>query len=241
MAVKAMDKQEAPPSASPAGIPYARGRDRNTPWIVFGVLLTTLGALGAFLVASNLADRIDVVVTARAVRAGEPISPGDLTSVAIGGGDGARAIAASRLPELVDSVSRADLAEGTIIHPDQLVDAAELEERTVVVGAEMTPGQYPVASLASGQVVQMIGVSGETSFDDEGAGATVLGQATIVGVSTLSQPDDYLVSLRMVERLAPVVSERAQQGRLRVVALDGDDTVPTGGLGLSGGAQSGGP
>lgn len=215
-----MASAEAAARPEPSGIPYSRDRDRNTPWIVFGALLATLGGLGAFLVATNLADRVEVVVAAQEVVSGEPLTADDLTTVEIGGGDGAQAIAGDRIPDLVGSVSRSDLAAGTIIHPDQLIDASELKEGTVVLGTRMTPGQYPLSGLLAGQVVQMIGVSGETSFDDDDGGSAVLGEATIVAVGELSQPDDLLVSLRMAERLAPLVSERAQQGRLRVVVID---------------------
>lgn len=217
------------PSTEPPGIPYARGRDRNTPWIVFGVLLATLGGLGAFLVATNLADRVDVVVAARDINAGEPLAADDLMTVSIAGGDGAQAIAGNRIPEFVGAVSRSDLAAGAILHPDQLVDAGELVERTVIVGAELTPGQYPLPTLAAGQVVQMVEVTGEASFDDAGGGGAVLGEATIVAARVLNNPDNLIVSFRMVESLAPLTSERAQQGRLRLVVIDdAEDPFDTG-------------
>lgn len=228
MSGEPISSAEEAPSREPSGIPYSRDRDRNTPWIVFGALLATLGGLGAFLVATNLADRVEVVVAANNVTAGEPITADDLTTVEIGGGDGAQAIAGDRIPDLIGSVSRSDVAAGTIVHPDQIIDASELTERTVVLGAEMTPGQYPLPSLIAGQVVQMIEVSGVTSFEGDGGGATVLGEATIVAVGQLSQPDDLLVSLSMAQRLAPLVSERAQQGRLRLVVIDDSDDVGTG-------------
>ncbi|HVM01329.1 MAG TPA: SAF domain-containing protein [Acidimicrobiales bacterium] len=79
----------------PAGIPYVRRRERNTRWVAFGLLLTTLGGLGAFVVATRLADRVDVVVAARPIDAGRPLTADDLTTVAIAGGDGARAPAPS--------------------------------------------------------------------------------------------------------------------------------------------------
>lgn len=95
------------PGGRPAGIPYVRRRERNARWVAFGLLLTTLGGLGAFVVATRLADRVDVVVAARPIDAGRPRTADDLTAVAIAGGDGARAIDAGRIPELVGSVSTA--------------------------------------------------------------------------------------------------------------------------------------
>jgi len=201
------------------GIPYARNRDRNTPWIVFGVLLATLGGLGAFLVATTLADRVDVVVAAREIRAGEPLTAGDLRIVAISGGDGARAIAGGRRTELLGSASTTDLEAGAILHPDQIVDVDELA-RKVVVGAALAPGEYPTAVLLPGQVVQVIGVSGETSFSDDEENYDVLGKATIVSVKALTRSDELLVSIRVEERLAPLISERAQQRRIRLAVVE---------------------
>lgn len=215
------------PSAKEAsGLPYARSRDRNTPWIVFGILLTALGGLGAFLVATSLADRVDVVVATRDISAGDPLTAGDLTVVAISGGNGARAIAGSRIPRLVGSVSRTDVRKGAILHPDQLVAADEVIERNVIIGVALAPGEYPLAAMAPNQVVQVIEVSGETSLGNDADGSAVLGRATIVAVHPLASTDDLLVSMRTGESLGPRVSERAQQRRIRLVLVENPDPTP---------------
>lgn len=219
---------EADPTAAPAvareasGIPYVRNRDHNTPWIVFGVLLATLGGLGAFLVATTLADRVDVVVAAREIRAGQPISDRDLTTVAISGGDGAKAIAGSRMSTLVGSASMTDVAAGAILGPDQIVGFDKLN-RQVIVGLALAPGEYPLPLLVPSQVVQVIGVSGETRFKDDAADYDVIGTATIVAVKALARTDEVLVSIRVPERLAPLMSERAQQRRIRLAVVENPD------------------
>lgn len=210
------------PGSQPAGIPYVRRRERNTRWVAFGLLLTTLGGLGAFVVATRLADRVDVVVAARAIDAGRPLTADDLTAVAIAGGDGARAIDAGRIPELVGSVSTADLPAGAIVHPDQLVPAGEAAERTVIVGAALAPGQYPLTDLVPGQVVQVIEVSGDTGFSDDEDRSAVLGRASVVSVRALNA-DELLVSLRVDEGLAPLLSERSQQRRIRLALVEEPD------------------
>ncbi len=204
------------------GIPYARTRDRNTPWIVFGLLLATLGGLGAFLVATTLADRVDVLVAARDIEAGEPITAADLSTVAISGGDGARAIAASRKPALVGSASTTDVSTGAILHPDQIVAIDELARR-VIVGAALGPGEYPTAALVPGQVVQVISVSGETSFRNNEEAYDVLGRATVVSIKALVRTDELLVSMRVEQRLAPLISERAQQRLIRLAIVENPD------------------
>ena len=216
---------DAGPTIAPAaarqasGITYVRNRDHNTPWIVFGVLLATIGGLGAFLVATSLADRVDVVVAARAIPAGQPIAARDLKIVEISGGDGAQAIAGSRRSALIGSASTTDVAAGAILHPDQIVRPDELN-REVIVGAALEPGEYPLPLLVPSQVVQVIGVSGETRTGDDTDDFDVLGRATIVSTKTLGQNDEVLVSLRVPERLAPLISERAQQGRIRLAVIE---------------------
>ncbi|HEV2809670.1 MAG TPA: hypothetical protein VGV93_04630 [Acidimicrobiales bacterium] len=44
---------------------------------------------------------------------------------------------------------------GTIIHPDQIIDARELTEGTVGVGTKLTPGQYPLPALLAGQLCRV--------------------------------------------------------------------------------------
>lgn len=221
MAVRADPADDAAPPAQreASGITYVRNRDHNTPWIVFGVLLATLGGLGAFLVATSLADRVDVVVAARAIPAGQPIADRDLRTVEISGGDGAEAIAGNRKSTLVGSASTTDVAAGAILHPDQIVRLDELN-REVIVGAALAPGEYPLPLLVPSQVVQVIGVSGETGLRDDGDDFDVLGRATIVSAKALERTDEMLVSLRVQERLAPLISERAQQGRIRLAVIE---------------------
>lgn len=207
----------------PAAIPYVRGRERNTRWVAFGLVLTLLGGLGAFVVAASLADRVDVVVAARPLDAGRPLAREDLKVVGIAGGDGARAIAAGQLESLVGSVPTSDLPAGAILHPDQIVAAEDSAERTVIVGAALAPGQYPLTDLSAGQEVQVIEVSGETGFSEDDDGSAVLGRGTVVSAKVLAG-DEMLVSLRVAEGMAPLMSERSQQRRIRLVLVEGAGT-----------------
>ena len=225
MAVRADPTDDVVAAARHAsGITYVRNRDHKTPWIVFGVLLATMGGLGAFLVATSLADRVDVVVAARAIPAGQPLTARDLKTVEISGGDGAKAIAGSRRSRLVGSASTTDVAAGAILHPDQIVRPDELD-REAIVGAALAPGEYPLPQLLPGQVVQVIGVSGDTNVRDGGDDVAVLGRATVVSVKSLERADELLVSLRVQERLAPLISERAQQHRVRLAVVDDPDAT----------------
>ncbi len=211
-----------------SGVDFVKGRRRNTPWIVVGLLLAGLGGLGAFVAAATLADRVSVVVAARDITAGRPLERADLRTVDIGGGDGARAIPAGRIPTLVGAVPATDAAAGAILHPDQVLPPDQGAGRMVIVGVALTPGQYPLSVLLPGQVVQVIEVSGETSASTEETGeGEVIGEATVFATKALSRTDELLVSLRIEQRFAAEVSERAQQGRVRLVVVEQPGTTLT--------------
>lgn len=212
----------------PAGVDFVKGRGRNAPWIVVGLLLAALGGIGAFVAATTLADRVSVVVAARDLTAGRPLERADLTTVDIGGGDGAKAIPAGRIPSLVGAVAETDAAAGSILHPDQVLPSDQLAGRMVIVGVALTPGQYPLSVLLPGQVVQVIKVSGETSASsDETQGGEVIGEATVFASKALARTDELLVSLRIDQRFAAEVSERAQQRRVRLAIVEPPGTSST--------------
>lgn len=212
----------------PSGLPLAPKRQRNTPWIVGGVLLILLGGLGAASLASSLSDRVDVVVAARVINEGQVITPADLTTASIAGGDGATATAGERIPELVGQVATADIPSGTILHPDLLIDAQLANPRLVVVGFELAPGAYPIRGLLPGDAVQIVGVRGTASQDDGDENAPrfrgvvtegVITEGEVTAVAPLVLSDNLLVSVRVEERFAPAISTSAHQDRVRLTLL----------------------
>lgn len=204
-----------------------------------GLFLSGIGGMGAFVAATRLADRVSVVVAARDITAGRPLERADLTTVDIGGGDGARAIPGGRIPSLVGAVTSTDAAAGSILHPDQVLPSDQAGDRTVIVGVALTPGQYPLSVLLPGQTVQVIRVSGETSASsEETEGGEVISEATIFATEALARPDELLVSLRIDQRFVAEVSERAQQRRVRLAVVEPPGTTLTPPVSSSGSAGS---
>ena len=62
--------------ASPpvTGVPISPKRDRNTLWIVAGIVLVVLSGIAAATVARSLTNRVDVLVATRTIAEGEVIT-----------------------------------------------------------------------------------------------------------------------------------------------------------------------
>ena len=211
------------------GVPVGPGRERNTLWMIAGIALVLVSGLAAATVAQSMSNRVEVLVAARTIAEGEVIDVGDLRSSSLAVDGGVRAIAPTELDTLIGKVATGPIGEGAIVHPSQFIDGNEAEQPTVIVGAALEAGQYPLAGLRPGDQVKVIEVSGPNAvFDDSGSGPRELTEGEIVEVVRLARSDALLVSIRVNEAIATPLSERAQQGRLRLALIDGgllDDQV----------------
>jgi hypothetical protein len=174
-----------------------------------------LSALGAVVLFSSAADRVAVIGIARDVEVGQKLTEADLREVSIAGGGGLRSISADDATSVVGRTATVRLLAGSLLNPDQIADGRTLPEGTVVAGAVLKGGQYPVG-LAIGDTVDVI----ETLTPDAGgAGQPVArGTATIIDIA---EPDDgqsqMLVSLAVPADSATAVSAAGAAGRLSLV------------------------
>lgn len=215
---------------SPAGVPAAPRRPRNTLWMVAGVLLVVVSGVAAATAVSSLDDRVDVLVAARTIAEGEVVVSGDLRTVSIGVDSRIRAVPPDEAGQLVGQVATGPVGEGSIIHPSQFVAGDSEDQPKVIVGAALEAGQYPLTGLRPGDRVKVIEVSGPNAVFDESStlGPRELAEGEIVEVAPTASTDVLLVSIRINEAIAASLAERAQQGRLRLVLIDNgllDDPV----------------
>lgn len=221
----------APPSADqtaagidlqrPVGVPTAPRRPRNTLWMVAGAVLVLLSGLSALVIAQSLSSRVDVLVATRDIARGQVITDEDLATASISATSGVRAIDPGRRSEIVGQIATGPIGPGTILHPAQFVDGAAGDGEKVVVGAALEPGQFPRFGLNPGDEVVLMEVSSRTAqADDQATGPRELGRGEVVEVVELTDPDTLLVTLRVNAALAVSISERAEQGRLRLGLVD---------------------
>lgn len=230
--VATQPRPPAPPSADqtaagidlqrPVGVPTAPRRPRNTMWMVAGAVLVLLSGLSALVIAQSLSNRVDVLVATRDIARGRVITDDDLSTASISATSGVKAIDPGRRGEIVGQIATGPIGPGTILHPAQFVDGAAGDGEKVIVGAALAPGQFPRFGLNPGDEVVLMEVSSRTAVADDGlsAGPRELGRAEVVEVVDLTDPDTLLVTLRVNAALAVSISERAEQGRLRLGLVD---------------------
>ena len=226
-AVQASAEHDAPTPAPPAapskvGLPTTPPKARNTTWVVVGLVLVAVAGIAASSLWRGLSDRVVVLVAADLIEEGQVVTEADLTPASIAADTTVRAMSPEQLAELVGKVASGPIGAGSIVHPAQFIVDDDADEPTVIVGAALEPGQYPIVGLRPGDRVRIIEVSSERASigDDQEPREIAVGE--IVEVAGLQQSDIYLVSLRIKESASLMVSERVQQSRISIALLDSD-------------------
>ncbi len=215
------------PMLKPVGLPVAPKRQRNTVWMVGGLVLMLTAAIAALSIGRSLADRQDVLVTSRPVAAGETIEDAGLVSTAAALGPEVNAVDSAELDEFAGMVAAGPISEGVVIHADDFVVAEQAADTVAILGADLAPGNYPRSGLQPGDRVALIGVAPVIVGSDAPREARQLGEADVVETARLTGPDRLLVSLRLDSGLSVVISQIADEERLRLVLIDvvDDDTL----------------
>lgn len=210
-----------PAAPSKVGLPTSPPKARNTTWIVVGLVLVVVAGIAASSLWRGLSDRVEVLVAVDLIETGQIITEADLTTASIAADDGVRAISPDRLDELIGMEASGPIGAQAIVHPAQFVVNETREEPTVIVGAALDPGQYPIVGLLPGDRVRIIEVTSPNALigeDDAEPREITIGE--VVEVIGLQQSDRYLVSIRINESASLLISERVQQGRISLALLD---------------------
>jgi len=158
---------------------------------------------------------VTVIGVVRDVPIGQKITEEDLREVSIAGGSGLQSISADDAATVIGRTASVQLIGGSLLNPGQLADGPSLPEGTVIAGAVLKGGQYPVG-LSIGDTVDVVET---TSPDASGVGEPVVrGRAT---VTDIAEPDDgqsqLLVSLAVPSDAATAVSSAGAAGRISLV------------------------
>lgn len=188
---------------------------RNTGRIALGLVVLALSVLGAVTLFSSAADRTAVIGVARDVPHGAVITQADLREVSVSAGSGLRIVPAERATGVVGRTAPGGLTAGSLLNPDQLSDGPPLAEGTVLVGAVLKGGQFPVG-LTIGDSVEIV----ETTAPD----ATGAGEPVSRGTGTVTDLSDSVdgqslrtVSIAVQAEDAAVISAAGAAGRVSLV------------------------
>lgn len=206
-----------PTASPPARAPSTRrsaGR-RSTGRIAAGVVVLALSALGAVTVYSSAADRTAVIGVVRDVPPGAVVSEADLREVSISVGDGVRTVPADQAAEVIGRTATSGLTAGSLLNPEQLADGPDWPAGTVLVGAALKEGQFPVG-LTVGDPVEIV----ETpAADTSGTGEPVsrgVGTVTDLAESVDGQ-SVRTVSIAVPSEDAAAISAAGAAGRVSLV------------------------
>lgn len=178
-------------------------------WLVLAAASTVLaGTVVAWSLASA-ADRVDVVVVARPIAAGDAIDAADLriSQVAFDA-DVTGLVPAASLERLSGRIATIDLAPGTLLSAGMWADRPQLADGEQTVGAVLEAGRFP-PDLSGGAAAIAVSID----VDDDGRAAI-----RVLAV----EPTDaggVLVTLAVPEIDAARVAQLAATGTIALIGV----------------------
>jgi SAF domain len=201
----------------------AETRHRNAAWVLGGVLVVLLCALGGVLLFSTAEERTEVLVAAGDLEPGEPISRGDLRieRVVLDGGVGSLSPAA--VDELVGQLAVGRIPAGTLLAPGMFAPEVPLAANEIVFGAALDPGEAPLSGVQVGAPVELLDVARASPTAEPGtepAATVAIGTGTVWAVEPLATGQLW-ISVRVPRTVGLAASEASQLDTLRVVLIGG--------------------
>lgn len=221
MAVLSRSRQSASGQAGAPAPP--RGRRRNGPLAIVGVLLVvTCAAVFAagWLRAGN---RQPVLALARPVTAGQVIASGDLQVVRVSASGPVSLLPASQEAAVIGQTAAAALPAGSLLTPAE-VGAAPLGKGQAFLGVAVKPGQYP-PDLSAGQTVDVLVTPAGSSPGAAGSGSAAPGAALPVGrgvvLSVIAQASqgETVVELEVSQDAMPQVAAASASGQIALATV----------------------
>lgn len=198
-------------------------RHRNPTWVVAGVLLVVLSALGGVLLFTSTDDRKDVLVAAEDIEPGAAIAADDLRIERVAVDSRVRSIPGSRADDVVGQRATGRIPAGTMLAPAMVDDETPLGPGEMVVGAALDPGEAPLFEVEVGSSVELLDVQSTTAGEPTtgAAIATTLGTGTVWAVDPVATGQLWL-SIRVSREVGLAVSVASAADRLRVVLIGSD-------------------
>lgn len=228
-------------------------RQRRPALAALAVALIVGGALVAGLLAVRLDSREPVLAAAGDIEAGAVITEADLVEVQVAS-DGLSLITTEQAAQILggDVYARVPIGAGVLIDQKMLTDTAPLADERAVVSVPLTATLTPVDELRSGDLVQVVRISG----GDESLPLAELTQGLVLSVEAggsdeLGSTAAGSLSLLIPSAAALEVVDAAGTGRAGIALLQhnapsdvelvvGDlGASSSGGTGTSGSGSSG--
>lgn len=189
-----------------------------------GVLLVLVCGVLAGVLYLKAGGKVSVIVTARAVPAGQVIERADLTTAQLAA-DSIPAFAGAHMSEVVGKTTTVGLVTGEIVSPAMLSTGSGLPAGSAVVGVAVKPGQLPASGLTPGDAVMVVLLSpasaaGATTGGGGGGAASVLADhAPVVDAATLPAGAGDVVSVQVPRADAAALAAASSAGLVALVKV----------------------
>lgn len=192
-----------------AGAPRLR---RRPLLVVLAAALVVMGALLGVWVWSMTSSGVDVVVVRTAVDRGAVIAASDLASVRVTVDPSVHTVPASELQSLVGKRAASDLAAGTLVGPDEVVETVVPGAGESLVGVAIAPGMMPAEPLRRGDAIRLVQTPGQ-SGEVVGQPQTISARVVAVTPGDTQTVVDVIVSSDRAAELAA----RSATGKVSIV------------------------
>jgi hypothetical protein len=204
----------------------AEPRHRNPAWLLAGVLLVVLCALGGVLLFSSADNRTEVLVAARDLEPGELISRGDLriARLAIDGDIGS--LSPADVDGLVGRLAVGRIPNGALLTGGMFADELPLAADEMVFGAALDPGEAPLSGVQVGAPVELLDVPKATPGAEPETDTNTTTKAVVIGTGTVWAVEQLAtgqlwIAMRVPRAVGLTASEASQADTLRVVLVGG--------------------
>jgi hypothetical protein len=191
-----------------------KGR-RRPLMLALGLALVAVGALASVWLVSSASQRVSVLVLARDVPYGSPITDADLNTTDVSVDPNVATVPASELDAVVGSVSATSLSAGSLLSRAELTSAAPPAAGQVLVGVAIPATRMPAGGLAPGDRVLVVDTPAAEADPSAVAPATI--PATVVRVGGMDVNGVTVVDVTVATGDGPALAARAATGRIAVV------------------------
>lgn len=199
-------------------------RDRRPALAALALVLVLGGALASTLLVLRSGDRVEVLVAATDIAAGQTVGPDDLTTAQVAA-DGANFVLAEAESNFVGTTATVGIPAGTMINNVMFQTGTVVPAGADVVGLVLTAQQRPAEAVGQGDVVRLFLVPRGDQLSGEGAQGSELVSAARVVEAVDGGAQGLSVSVLVPADDAPAVVAGAATGQVAVTRL-ADDTEP---------------
>jgi hypothetical protein len=140
--------------------------------VALGGLLVIVCVLAYAYGAVRLGDRMQVLVVARSVSAGQVITAADLAEASAAKDSRVRLIPATDAVQVVGRTAVVPLVAGMLLTPNLIGDAAFPPQSKVTASLALKPGQYPQGLAAGARVVVYVAANAQAGQPAPAASST---------------------------------------------------------------------